>query len=106
MVVSQRCKSAITSITSRITNIEKKKKKKHTHTGARIMVNKPRRSCSKEKFASINLLSFKTRCIYFAILMVHKTINDLTPPNISSLLNLSGNQFYKLISETNDKLSQ
>ena len=41
----------------------------------------------------------------FTILMVYKTINGLTPPYMSNLLNLYRNQFYTLRSEPNNEIA-
>ena len=82
---------------SRITKLQKR--------AARIILNKPIRSCSKENLVTLKWLAFKTHCMYFTILMVYKTINGLTAPYMSNLLNLCRNQFYTLRSETNNEIA-
>ena len=79
--------------------------KKLQKRAARIILNKPIRSCSKENFVSLKWLAFKTRFMYFTILMVYKTINGFTPPYMSNLLNLCRNQIYTLRSETNNEIA-
>ena len=84
-VTWSQCKS---TCISRITKLQKR--------AARIILNKPIRSFSKENFVSLKWLAFKTRCMYFTTLMVYKTINGLTPPYMSNLFNYVGTNSIRL----------
>ena len=62
---------------------------------ARIILNKPLRTSSKEMFDELKWLSFDKRYDYHIGLLVYKCINNSAPKYISSLFEISNNNIYE-----------
>ena len=72
---------------------------------ARLVLNQAERSNSECILQSMGWLNFDKRCRYHAAVLIHKTINNMTPSYMNDVITISKNQSYTLRSQTNNDLT-
>ncbi len=71
---------------------------------AKIILQKPIRTPSKELFSQLNWLTFDDRCKYHAAILIYKCIDNKTPEYFNDIINFSKNSRYNLRSITHNDI--
>ena len=71
---------------------------------AKIILQKPMRTPSKELFSELNWLTFDNRCKYHAAIVVYKCMHNMAPDYLKDIVTFCSNSKYMLRSTTNKDL--
>ena len=71
---------------------------------AKVILQKPNRTPSKELFLQLKWLSFNNRCKYHTAILIYKCVNNQTPEYLNNIITFSQNHKYNLRSATHNDI--